>query len=72
MAAKRHRCPRCLIGGYEQSYTTQYLPGRNRPRFTCTNCGHGWSEGITGGQSLLRPVTGEERASAGETEEMFA
>ena len=66
MAAKKHRCPRCLIGGYEQTYTTIYLPGRNRPRFTCTNCRHTWSAGISGGEFLLRPPTHEELVAAGE------
>ena len=47
--SKKPTRPRCHLGGYATSTTTD-----GRPSFSCTRCGHTWSCGKSGGM-YLRP-----------------
>jgi len=39
------RCPRCLVGGYNE---TKAIDGR--PLFTCSRCDYEWTCGHSGGK----------------------
>ena len=45
------RCPRCGHPEYSQDYATD----DGRPRFTCSDCGHAWTAGKSGGVYLRLP-----------------
>lgn len=59
MAAKRGRCPRCIVGGAKHKGTIGVVSPR--PLFGCDRCGHEWTCGKDGGEWAYLVVESEGR-----------